>query len=113
MVLGRLFFLTFTMFLILWGFLGEASEECAAQKNPQIHQIDLQIQELEQMKLGYESRAIRHDNQAERLQFENQAYLEARRHIQLANENRAKAAAVQKEIDRLKTQRQQLLQQEG
>ena len=62
------------------------------------------------MKRGYESRALRHENQAERLQFEDQAYLETRRHNQLADENRAKAAAVQKEIDRLEAEKKRLLQ---
>src|SRR3989344_2752800 len=96
----RIFFLTFAMFLILWGFFAYTEENI-----PRIEQIDQAIQELEEMKRGYESRALRHENQAERLQFDDQTYLETRRHLELADENRAKAAAVQKEIDRLQAEK--------
>ena len=91
------------MFLILWGFFAYTEENI-----PRIEQIDQAIQELEEMKRGYESRALRHENQAERLQFDDQTYLETRRHLELADENRAKAAAVQKEIDRLREEKQKL-----
>ena len=106
MALRRIFLLTFSLFLILWGFFAHAADS----QNPRIQQIDLEIQQLEDMKRGYESRALRHENQAERLHFEDQAYLETRRHNQLADENRAKAAAVQKEIDRLEAEKKRLLQ---
>ena len=78
------------------------------QKNTKVQQIDEQIQELEDMKRGFEAKALRHEDQADRLQFDDQTYLEMRRHNQLAAENRAKAAAVQKEIDRLKAERAKL-----
>ncbi len=80
----------------------------SAQKEAQIHQIDQQIQELEDMKRGFEARALRHEDQADRLQFNDETYLETRRHIQLAEENRAKAAAIQKEIDRLQAEKKKL-----
>jgi hypothetical protein len=83
----------------------------SAQKEAQIHQIDAQIEELQDMKLGFEARALRHEDQADRLQFNDETYLETRRHIQLAEENRAKAAAVQKEIDRLQAEKEKLLRQ--
>ena len=67
-----------------------------------LDQTEQKIQELEDIKRGYESKAIYHENQADRLQFDDNTYLEMRRHNQLAEEYRAKAAAVQKEIDRLK-----------
>ena len=75
----------------------------------QVAEIDRQIQELEDMKRGYEGRARRHEDQAERLQFQDQAYLETRRHLELADENRAKAAKAQQEIDRLQKEKQKLL----
>ncbi len=74
-----------------------------------IKAIDLQIQDLEDMKRGFESRARRHDDQAQRLQFEDRAVLETRRHQELADENRAKARRVQEEIDRLQAKKQKLL----
>ncbi len=78
----------------------------------QISEIDRQIQELEDMKRGFEARALRHDDQAQRLQFEDRTVLETRRHNELAEENRSKAARVQQEIDRLQVERRKLLQSE-
>lgn len=75
----------------------------------EVAEIDRQIQELEAMKRGYEARALRHDDQAQRLQFEDRANLETRRHVELAEENRAKAQRVQEEIDRLEAVKQKLL----
>jgi hypothetical protein len=43
------------------------------------------------------------------LQFNDRALLEQRRHIQLAEDYRAKAAATQYKIDQLKAQRERLL----
>ena len=75
----------------------------------QVGEIDRQIEELERMKRGYEARALRHDDQAQRLQFEDRAVLETRRHNELAEENRMKAARVQEEINRLQGEKQKLL----
>lgn len=76
----------------------------------QITEIDKQIKELEAMKRGFEARALRHDDQAQRLQFEDRAVLETRRHNELAEENRSKAQRVQQEIDRLQAEKRKLLQ---
>ena len=111
MGLKGIFFLTLSLFLALWGVFAHTSEK--GRDNPQVQQIETQIQQLEDMKRGFESRALRHENQAERLQFDDKTYLETRRHNQLAEENRAKAAAVQKEIDRLQAEREKILQQES
>ncbi len=100
--------MTAAIFFILWGFFAHTAEK--GSSNPKVQQIDLQIQELEEIKRGYESRALRHENQAERLQFDDQTYLETRRHIQLAEENRAKAAVTQKEIDRLQEEKKKLIE---
>lgn len=75
----------------------------------QVDEIDRQIKELEAVKRGYESRAMRHEDQAARLQFMDRAVLETRRHLELAEENWAKAQRVQEEIDRLQGERKKLL----
>jgi hypothetical protein len=75
----------------------------------QIEQIDAQISELENKKRGFEARALKHENYAEYLQFDQQAVLETRRHLQLADENRAKAARVQLEINKLQVRKQRLV----
>ena len=51
----------------------------------QIDQIDAQIKELKEMKRGYEARAIRAENQADRLQFEEHFVLETRRYYRIAD----------------------------
>ena len=105
MRLRRLFFLTFSFFLILWSFAGYS-----ANRAVEIEQIDAQIEELEEMKRGFEARALKHEYQAEYLQFNDKAVLETRRHIQLADENRARAASAQERIDALKAKREKLRQ---
>ena len=76
----------------------------------QIEEIDAQIEELKGIKRGYESRAIRAEDQASRLQFEDRYVLETRRYFQIAEVNREKAAKVQEEIDRLEAERVKLIQ---
>ena len=112
MGLIRLFFLTLGFFCLFWAF------ECngaALPKNVQdeIADIDSQILELEGIKRGYEAAALRHEDQAERLQFRSNEWLETRRHLELAAENREMAKRVQEEIDALKQRRMRLLRSSG
>jgi hypothetical protein len=93
----RLFFVPFAFFVLLWGFGSFSSK-----KNDQVAE---QIARLEEEKLGYEGRALKHEYYAEYLQFNDKTTLEYRRHLQLAEENRMKAAYLQKRIDELKAQR--------
>lgn len=79
----------------------------------EIADIDSQIEELERVKRGYEAKAIRHEDQAERLQFRGGLMLEVRRHWELAAENREMAQRVQEEIDALKKRRMMLLRYNG
>ena len=104
----RVFFLVTSLFLILWGMSAYAAPQLTEQQK-QVQQIDQQILELEDMKRGFEARALRHEDQADRLQFDDKTYLEMRRHNQLAAENRAKAEAVQEQITRLQAEREKLL----
>jgi hypothetical protein len=103
MRVGRIFLWTFSFFLLLWGLSGHSLSSSA-----EIEKIDAQIEQLEDMKRGYEGRALKHENQAEYLQFDQQAVLETRRHLQLADENRNKAALVQQQIDRLQAKKKKL-----
>ena len=103
MRLKRVFLVTFAFFLVLWGF-----SAFSVSKSEEIQQLQGQIKELESMKRGYEARALRHENQAEYLQFDQQAVLETRRHLQFSQENRNKAKLVQEEINRLNERRLKL-----
>lgn len=89
------------LFTVLAASLAPGSLAYAASKREQIEEIDRQISELEAKKRGYEARALRHENQVEWLQFDTEAVLETRRHLQLAEENREKARLVQEQIDAL------------
>lgn len=136
MAMKRTFSITLLLFLFVWAFAAidrigsdrvkqtrERSAFLASLtpeeiqflvENPtiqaQIVEIDRQISELENLKRGFEARALRHEDYAQRLQFEDRAMLETRRHNELADENRAKADRVQQEIDRLQAERRKLLQ---
>jgi hypothetical protein len=92
----------FGLCLFIWCSQIEASQA-------QIEKLEAQIEELKEMKRGYEARALRAENQADRLQFEEHFVLETRRYYRIAEENRAKAAKIQEEIDRLEAQKAELL----
>ncbi|EKD86216.1 MAG: hypothetical protein ACD_37C00407G0001 [uncultured bacterium] len=104
MRIGRMFVITFAFFFMLWGF-----SAFSISQSEEVQQIDAEIQELELMKKGYESRALRHENQAEYLQFDQRAVLETRRHLQIAEEERGKAAFVQEQIDQLKEKKRRIV----
>ena len=104
-----------TFFVFILGVDGFPRDKVSIddQIEQQVAEIDDQIQELEAMKRGYISKALRHEDQAERMQFEDRTWLEARRHWQLAEENREMAARIQVEIDRLKVRRLEILRRNG
>lgn len=132
-IMMRIFFITSAIFVMVWicfttdlvarknGFFIEnlfwSDSQIFTPRNSevqaQIDEIDRQLLELDGMKRGYEARARRHDDQAQRLQFEDRAVLETRRHQELAEENREKAQKVQEEIDRLQSRKVKLLQKKA
>ncbi len=75
----------------------------------QVQQIDQQIRQLELMKRGYEAKAIRHEDLGSTKQFKQEYTLETRRHYQLAEQNRQIAESIQKDIDQLNAQKEDLL----
>jgi hypothetical protein len=112
----KIFLLVLFFFLTLWTLIDKKEKGSqlfakASLEEPliEIQKIDAEIKELEDMKRGFEARALTHENFAEYLQFEQQAVLETRKHIQIAQENRNKAAMVQERINRLNEKKQQLL----
>ncbi|NGX63035.1 MAG: hypothetical protein KR126chlam6_00441 [Candidatus Anoxychlamydiales bacterium] len=78
----------------------------------QIQEIDKKINILEEMKRGYEAKALKHANQAQVLQFIDGELQVAKRHWKLTDDNRQIAIRIQKEIDVLKVQKMQLLKKE-
>ncbi|MBS0626507.1 MAG: hypothetical protein JSS32_10705 [Verrucomicrobia bacterium] len=115
MKLAKVFFVTMGFFLILSALLAVRHQthflmaDNSSQIDQQIEQIDREIAELEDMKRGYEARAIRHENLGQMQQSESKYTLETRRHYQLAEQNREIAEKIQLDIDRLQEKKQALL----
>jgi len=91
------------------------SPECtsSSQHEEEIEEIECQIEKLKSMKKGYESKALYHENQAERLQFIQQEMQTAKKHWIMAEENREIAKKIQKDIDALEEKKQSLLKKYG
>jgi hypothetical protein len=77
-----------------------------------VGKIDQRIDELKQMKRGYESKAVYHDNQSQRLQFDHGQLSLAQKHMKLADANRDVAKKIQEEIDLLEARKQTLLKKQ-
>lgn len=110
----RCFLLVLSFFWFLWGVT------LYAQCNPsdpvveeRVADIDDEILDLEEKKRGYDAAVLRHEDQAERLQYEERNYLESRRHVELAEENRAMSKRLEAEIRRLKDERMRILRECG
>lgn len=87
----RLFYLTSAFFFIITGVFS-----CASQRQ------EPSTEKLEELKKGYESRAARYEDLGERLQFQEDSLMEARRYFRLAEENRRKAQEIEKQIEERK-----------
>lgn len=79
----------------------------------EVAELDKQIEALKKMKRGYESRAIRQINQAQRLQFTQGEQLTAKRYWELAEENKQIAEHIQKDIDQLEAEKKSILDKHG
>ena len=116
MKLQKTFFMTLGFFVLIFMTLtfSKHFHHISAKELPKWQQelqaIDQQIIEFQNMKRGYEARALKHENQAERLQFINGEYLTAKRHWELAQENRQIAQKIQADIDRLEQEKRDLLE---
>ena len=80
----------------------------ATKKEQRIEAIDREIEMLEDKKRGYEAKALRAEDQAIRLQFQDQFQLETRAYWKIAEENRAKAAIMQERILELQEEKRQM-----
>jgi hypothetical protein len=116
MKLSRIFFLTMSFFVLFLTLLPTGKKSFFAFSTipawrQEIQNIEKQIQELTEMKRGYEARALRHEDQAQRLQFRQNEQLTVRKHWQLADENREIAKRIQLDIDQLEARKQAILRE--
>ncbi len=86
---------------------------CLAQNAPlwqqEVEALDAQIEELIEEKEGAESRAIRHEDEAMRWQFQERRFSDAREAWRKADIEREKEQEIQEEIGTLKKKREQIL----
>lgn len=71
----------------------------------EIESINKKIAELEEMKKGYEAKAIKHANNGERLQYIEGQLQIAKKHWKLAEEYKKIVEKIQVEIDELKAKK--------
>lgn len=87
--------------------------ETLYQKNEcrtKVEGIDREIQYLEDLKRGLEGRAIRYENQAQRLQFEKDQLIESKRFWNMAEQNRKASAELDQKIKEKKQERQEFIE---
>lgn len=91
------------------------SAETLYQKNDcrtKIEEIDREIQYLEDLKRGLDGRAIRYENQAQRLQFDQEQLIEAKRFWNMAEQNKKASAELEQKIKEKRIERQHILETE-
>lgn len=96
------FVLTFLLFILLL-FLTSANDS-----KQRIDFLNHKIEELGEIKRGFESKAVYHEEQAQRLQFVEGQLLWAQKHARAAERYSQAADKVQEEIDRLERERAEI-----
>ena len=79
----------------------------------EIAEIDKEIDKLQNQRNLYLAKATRLQNQGDRLQFENNNLIDARRAWQQAQIHREIATRIQEEIDQLEARKQKILDGQG
>ena len=87
----------------------QSTQQISSSRQTRLQQIDAEIAQLKDMKVGFEGKALRAEDQANRLQFEDNYGIETRKYYKIAAQNREKAAKVQEEIDKLEAEKERLL----
>jgi hypothetical protein len=79
----------------------------------EVADIDKEIDKLQNQRNLYLAKATRLQNQGDRLQFENNNLIDARRAWQQAQIHREIATRIQEEIDQLEQRKQKILESNG
>ena len=79
----------------------------------EVAEIDKEIDKLQNQRNLYLAKATRLQNQGDRLQFENNNLIDARRAWQQAQIHREIATRIQEEIDQLEQRKQKILESNG
>lgn len=73
-----------------------------------IAEINKEIEYLEEVKRGFESKAAQYENMAQELQFQNNNLQDAKRYWRMADANKEAAKEVEKKIEAKKKERDKL-----
>lgn len=103
------FCLLATVFLICIGNPLFSDEQGLPDWKTEIQEIDVQIQDLTELRNRYRASAARKEDEANRWQFKSGEFNETRRAWQGAEEDRKKAQLLQEEIDALEQKKQKIL----
>ncbi len=80
------------------------------QWKKELNVIDSQLDELNEIKFGYETRAISHENHADKLKMDKDNSKIMKRHLKLAKENRKIVKKLIKEISELQENKLKILE---
>ena len=94
--------------IFLVGSLAACLVSPLSAENQKMTAIDEKIKELEEQRDFYLSKANRRDMNGMNWQSDSDSYGDSRRAYQLSEEDRKKAAEIQKQIDGLNTQKKQM-----
>lgn len=108
---SKAFLITMLFFFFIFGLFSITQVYSSDSIKNEIIQIDNKINELTLMKRGYESKAIKHASEGNRLQFIEGELQRAKQHWKLAEENTKIAAKIQEQINELETKKNELLNQ--
>ena len=78
------------------------------QWEQEIKQVEIDIKEVLELKMGYEARAVHHENKAQRLQFMQGQLQVAKRHWNLALKNREIVDKLEEELKILEGKKQSI-----
>jgi len=76
-----------------------------------LEQIDEQIEQLKEKQIKYKSKAVRYQDEADRWQFDPGLFNEARYARKQVEINRAKVNELQKQIDALNAEKEEILKE--
>ncbi len=110
---SRAFLMVMIFFVFIFAIFSITKKAYSYNNNKidtEIESINKKIAELEEMKKGYEARAIKHANNAQRLQFVEGQLQIAKKHWKLADEYKKIVEKIQSEIDELKAQKLKIQQ---
>lgn len=107
------------MFFSIFSLVSLSSSSCATtqrienEHNSKIDELNKEIEYLEDLKQGIEGRAVKYENQAQRLQFYADQLVEAKRYWEMAKQSREAAKELDKKIAEKKKERDNLLRLRG